>query len=292
MAGRKQLTNEDFEVNKKMIEIGREEGARDAQKALETVNAVHDFGLSIGRAQAFKSMRMLSEYLEIKNVLAAIDRKEYLKIQGVSNLDDYLKKSGLSRSKFYEDKKISNLSAEEVQMLGLVGFTRKDLLGYASLPDEKRMEICDGKVINIEKANREEIREIIEKVLQDNRQVKDDAEKSVKAIERLKDVKQETIDKNERLIADLKEKLDAKAIPSEEADYIKLIEKLDVMLYGYLADIRQLVEGNVPGPTAALRLVSLLNRLRMEANHWYQDAYDVHAPADAAPEEEWVQPEN
>lgn len=153
MAGKKQITNEDFKTNERMFELGREDGAREAKQALASLELSNQIGLISGRAQAFKAVRLITEFLEWKQVAEIIDNKKFLKIPGVTNIDDYLEALGLGRSTAFNNLKIARtLSPTEIQLLSQVGFTRKDLLGYASLPDEARMEIREGKVINIEKA--------------------------------------------------------------------------------------------------------------------------------------------
>ncbi|PKN16535.1 MAG: hypothetical protein CVU66_00595 [Deltaproteobacteria bacterium HGW-Deltaproteobacteria-23] len=296
MAGRKPITDEDVKFNEEMFKAGREDGAMEAKRALESVKLSNQIGLISGRAQAFKAVRLITEFLEWKQIAEIVDNKEFLKIPGVTSVDDYLEALGLGRSTAFNNLKIARtLSPTEIQLLSQVGFTRKDLLGYASLPDEARMEIREGKVINIEKANREEIREVIEQILQENRQVKEEAAKNIEAKERWLGKKEEMINEQSKEIVQLQSQL--KGIAAEmnttpgEVAYCKKIENLNISLNGYLKEIRGLVECEVPGPTAAIQLIALLNRLRMEANHWYQDAYDVHAPADAAPEEEWQQPQ-
>lgn len=296
MAGKARLTDKDVDMNTQMIEIGREQGALEAKQAFEMVGLSGQLGQISGRAQAFKAIKLIAEFLEWKQIAEIVDRKEFLKIPGVTSIGDYLESLGLGRSAAYENLKIARtLTSEEVHLLGQVGFTRKDLLGYASLPDEKRMEIREGKVINIEKADREDIREIIEQVLLENRQVKDEATKTAEAKDRVLVKKEEMINKQEQEIVKLEAKLEGMAnemeVPIEEVEYCKKVESLDIQLNAVLGCIRRLVECEVPGQTAAIRLVAMLNRLRMEANVWYQDAYDAHAPAGAAPEEEWTQPE-
>lgn len=296
MSGRKPITNEDVKHNERMFELGREQGALEAEVAKNNLEKSHHLGLISGRAQAFSSMKLIAEFLEWKHVSQVIESEDYKLIQGVTDVDDYLEKLGFSRSAAFRNLKIARkLSPTEIQLLAGVGFTRKDLLGYASLPDEARMEIREGKVINIEKANREEIREVIEQILLENRQVKEEATKTAEAKDRVLGQKEEMINKQSKEIVQLESRLEGiaaemNASPGEVA-YCKKIEKLNISFNGYLREIRGLVECEMPGPTAAMQLIALLNRLRMEANHWYQDAYDVHAPADAAPEEEWQQPQ-
>jgi len=296
MAGRKPITNEDVKYNERMFEAGREQGALEAAAAKNNLEKSHHLGLISGRAQAFSSIKLIAEFLEWKHVSQVIETEDYKLIQGVTNIDDYLEKLGFSRSAAFRNLKIARtLSPTEIQLLAQVGFTRKDLLGYASLPDEARMEIREGKVINIEKASREEIREVIEQVLQENRHDKEEATKTAEAKDRVLRQKEEMINKQSKEIIQLESRIEGLAagmnVTPEEVAYCKAIDKFNITLNGYLAKIRGLVECEMPGPTAAIQLIALLNRLRMEANHWYQAAYDMHAPADAAPEEEWQQPE-
>lgn len=297
------MTNEEFETNKQLLEIGREIGASEAKEALAKVSDSHQMGVNAGRAQAFGAMQLIAEFLQWKSYSRIIDAREFVQIQikdqGVTRnlrtVEEYLEYLGFSPSAGFRNLKIARaLTPTEIQLLGEVGFTRKDLLSYASLPDEKRMEIRDGKVINIESADRQEIREIIEQVLEENLQVKAEAEKTVKAIERVKDQKQEKIDHQEKQIADLKGKLEVasgeRGCTADEVSFCKTLEKHETIFNGLIGGMRAMVEGEVPGPTAALRLIALLNQMRMESNAWYKLAYDYHAPPDSAPEEEWQQP--
>jgi len=295
MAGQKPITEDDIKVNQEMFKLGQEDGALQARRAEEKLGKVQKRGLLTGQARAFKVMRLLAERLEIASVIEVVENKKHLDFEGIDSLDDYLKAHGLSRSKYYEEKKIAKLSEDEVQILGQLNLTRKDLLSYASLPDEKRLAIREGKIINLESAKREDIRALIEDLVEDKRQVEEEAAKEKEAINRVLEKKQETINKREHEIADLEAKVDQMAIemeiPVAEAPFCKKVEVLDTRLNALLGQIRTLVESDVPGPTAAVRLIALLNKIRMEANHWYQGAYDMHAPANAAPEEEWTQPD-
>jgi len=123
-----------------------------------------------GRVQAFRAMGLLAEYLEWKTMAEAIDNKDYLNIPGVTSVDEYLDFLGLARrSAFYNLKIARTLTPDEVQLFALIGLTRKDLLGIASLPDEQRLKIKEGKIINLENADREEIRSIIEDLVAESR---------------------------------------------------------------------------------------------------------------------------
>lgn len=123
-----------------------------------------------GAAMAFRVMGLLAEYLEWKSVAEVIEKKEYLLIPGVTNQDEYLDYLGFGRRSAYNNLKITRtLTHEEVQLFAKMGLTRKDLLGIASLPDEQRLKIKEGKIINLENADREEIRSIIEDLAAESR---------------------------------------------------------------------------------------------------------------------------
>lgn len=127
-------------------------------------------GLKAGATRAFRVMGLLAEYLEWKSISEVIEKKEYLLIPGVTNQDEYIEFIGTGRSTAYNNLKIvRTLTIEEVQLLDKMGLTRKDLLGIASLPDEQRLKIKEGKIINLESADREEIRSIIEDLAAESR---------------------------------------------------------------------------------------------------------------------------
>jgi hypothetical protein len=215
-------------------------------------------------------MKLLAEFLEWKQVLEIISNKEYLKIPGVTNIGDYLEKLGLGRSVVYTNLKIARtLTIEEVRLFGQVGLTRRDLLGYASLPDEARMEIREGKVINIEKADREEIREIIEQILLENRQVKEEAESNCRAKERRMEDLNKDIQKLHRDIAKLEKKAEAKGLTVDEDAFQQRIEGLRKLVKGSFMGLEpgEVFIGCIDAPTTFMRalVVSVAHYCKMEA---------------------------
>jgi len=175
---------------------------RDLAEMREKMNLSNELGLIAGRIQAYKSIELLSEYLGYKQLAKIIDNKEFKKIPGITSIDDYLEQLGIGRSTAYNNLKIARtLTVEEVKLLDKVGFTRRDLLGYASLPDEARMEIRDGKVINLEKADKEEIRKVIEDIILENKKVKEDTDAEIRVRDREIASKRELIKKQEKELA-------------------------------------------------------------------------------------------
>jgi len=159
-------TNARHQAIKDKMEMEKFQDDRE-KLALQKSNQI---GQKSGRAQAFRAMQLLNEYLAWKTISDVIDNKEYLNIPGVTTVDEYIAYLGFGRSTTYNNLKIAHtLTPESVQLFAQIGLTRKDLLGIASLPDEQRLKIKEGKIINLENADREEIRSIIEDLAAESR---------------------------------------------------------------------------------------------------------------------------
>lgn len=170
-----------------MKKVGGKENDRSPFKGDDKLQRLHNLGVQTGRAQAFGAIKILTEYLQMKTLAEIIDSKEYLDIPGVTSIEDYFQMTGIGKSTGYKMLKAGRtLSEDELQVCGVVGLTRQDLFTYAALPEDQRLQIKDGKVVNLENADKDDIKWFIEKLLQDNKKVKDAAVDLNKENERLK----------------------------------------------------------------------------------------------------------
>lgn len=123
---------------------------------------VYFCGQETGKAQAFKLVRLITEYMEWKSILGICESKETLKKKGFKSVDDYLQSNGLTRAHAYKRFKIVRaLPEDDVYFCGQLGFTHKDLYAYASLPEDDRHAIHE----RISKADKSEIKDLIEHML-------------------------------------------------------------------------------------------------------------------------------
>ena len=149
-------------------------------KENEKLLNVHDLGQKAGRAQAFRAIKILSEYLEWKSLVEIVDNKETLNNLGFKTIDDYLNHIGLQRSSAYNQLKIARtLTPEDVQLFGQIGLTRRTLLEYAKLPEDQRLQLKNGKVLNLETADKTEIKSLIEELIMDNKEIREMSTKTI-----------------------------------------------------------------------------------------------------------------
>lgn len=219
--------------------VARADADQELAQVKESLQGLHECAVKVGRIQAFRSMQLLAEFMEMKQVAQLIDSKEYLKIPGIKSIEGYFDQNGIKHRTGYNNLRIArNLEPDELQLLAALGFTRRDLLGYAALPEEKRLEIKEGKVINLESASREEIKDLIEQVVVENKQAKDEAQKSKQADKRLLELKQKKILDQEKEITELEAKIETSAVskgltPDEHA-FVKRVEAHRVLVQGSL----------------------------------------------------------
>lgn len=235
MPGKVKRSDELVDVATTVYEKARGDADKELTAMRGDLLAVHSLGLVSGRAQAFSSMKLIGEFLEYKQLAQVIESEDYLKIPGVTGVDDYFEKLGLSRSAAYRNLKIARtLTVEEVSILGQVGFTRRDLLNYAALPEDKRLEIRDGKVINIETSSREEIKDMIEEVIAEAHKTKEESEALLSAKDKVLKSKQELLNKQERSLKKYEKEAAVMGITPEEDAYIQQINNLKTGFDGYL----------------------------------------------------------
>ncbi len=194
----------DMQATEEVYQMAKDQSAQEIAELKEKIVLSNELGLMAGRLQAYKSIELLTEFLGYKQLAKIIDNKEFLKIPGITSIDGYLEALGIGRSTAFNNLKIARtLTTEEVQLLDRVGFTRRDLLNYSSLPEDARLEIKEGKLINLESASKEEIKDLIEQVLIEQKQLKEDSEADTKAKDRVLKAKEDVIKKQEKELAKL-----------------------------------------------------------------------------------------
>jgi len=240
--------------------------------------------LFAGRAQAFCAMKLLAEWLEWKHISQVIATRQFVNIQikdpknpdvtkSISTVDEYLEHLGFPRAAAFRNlKKARVLTAEEVSLLGQIGLSRKDLFNYASLPDEKRIEIREGKIINLDKANREEIREIIEQILSESRQIKENTEKSLHEKDRVLRDKEQVLNKQAKALANFERKASAREMTPEEDCFCRRMEEYRMRIVGDIIALEP-EELSQEFPEMSLRmrstLISFVHNLQMQINALY-----------------------
>jgi hypothetical protein len=134
--------------------------------------------LKSGRAQAFRAMALLNEFLEWKTLAEVIDGEQYLDIPGIDTIDQYFEYIGLGRRTGFNQLKVARtLTPDEVQLFTRIGLTKRDLIGYANLSEEDRLQIREGKLKNLDKADKEDVSQLIEDLLDEKKKIKDVAVK-------------------------------------------------------------------------------------------------------------------
>lgn len=271
-----------------IYQTARADADRELTTMRDNLQSVHDCALKTGRAQAFGVMRLLAEFMEMKQLAQMVDNKDYLKIPGVNNIDDYFEMQGIKRRTGFNDLKIGrNLEADEVQLLALVGFTRRDLLSYASLPEEKRLEIREGKVINIESASREEIKDIIEEVIAETHRTKEEAEAQLSAKDKVLKSKQDLLNRQERELKKYEKDATAKGLTPDEDAFIQLMFKKHTAFEGYMLSVDpDFVMENAGDITPRMRacLISTLHYMKMIVLSAYDTAVLNYGSPDMNPE--------
>jgi hypothetical protein len=276
------------EASKEIYQVAQADAENKLATMRDNMFAVHNVGLISGRAQAFGSIKLLSEFLEYKQLAQVIESKDYLKIPGVTSIDDYLEKLGLGRSTAFNNLKLARtLTAEEVQLLGQVGFTRRDLLSYASLPEESRLEIREGKVINIESASREEIKDVIEEIIATSREKVGEAEAQVSAKDKVLKSKQDLLNKQEKDLLKYEKQAAAKGLTPDEDAFLQLMSNKKTSFDGYMLsmdpDFVMERAGEIT-PRMRAALISTLHCMKMEILAAYDTAVMNYGSPDMNPE--------
>ncbi len=280
--------DEAVQIGERKAEAAKQELAELKAQTEENLQRVHNFGVMAGRIQAFKTVQLLSEFLAFKQIAQIIDNGDYKLIPGVTSIDSYFEHLGIKGTTGYNNLKIARaLESEEVQLLERVGFTRRDLLGYASLPEEKRLEIKEGKVINIESASKEEIKDLIEQVIVESRQAKDEADKTIKAKDKVLKDKETLINRQAKDLAKFEHEAEARGLTADEDACLKNIENLKMSFDGYLERLDPvflLNQYDDVTPRMRAMAISAIHYMRMQVLAAYDTAVTTHGNPSMNPE--------
>jgi len=292
MKGKSRTIDADVAVLESVSSMAREQADAELATMKEQIQGLHNFAVMAGRVQAFKAVSLLTEFLEWKQLSQMIERKEYLLLPGVNSLEDYFETMGIKPRTGYNNLKIArNLEVDELQLLQRIGFTRRDLLGYASLPGDKLLELREGKIINLETASREEIKDLIEQVVVETKQEREEAAATIKAKDKVLKDKETVINRQAKDLVKFDRRAREKELTPEEDALLGKIETLGVELTGYglaIESVRDALMEN-PFPNAVAAFITLMDNVKMKVAAFRDNALDV-APAGMVPEEEWVPP--
>jgi hypothetical protein len=288
MAGKPRVNDAEVTAANEIYQRAREQADQEIAVLRSQVNLSHQLGQISGRAQAFGAMKLIGEFLEWKQVAQIIDNEEYLKLPGVTTIDEYLESLGIGRASAYRNLKIARtLTAEEVSLLGQVGFTRRDLLGYAALPEEKRLEIREGKVINIETASREEIKDLVEQTICETKAAKEEAEATIKAKDKVLKDKEAVINKQARELAKFEKDAESRGLTPDEDACLQQIENLRMSFDGYMQRLDPafiLNEYDEVTPRMRAAAVSAIHYMKMQVLAAYDIAVTTHGNPTMNPE--------
>ncbi|MBW2618504.1 MAG: hypothetical protein JRC92_06490, partial [Deltaproteobacteria bacterium] len=217
-----------------------------------------------GQAQAFDFQAHLSSLaglVKLKQIKESLAYKDV----GDGTWAGFLKTLGFGRRKIDED--IKNLEAfggrflESAHRLGL-GY--RDLAKLRALPEEARLQITDGKVVNLDKAKRGEVRELVEDLIVRNQVEKKNlterAEGAEKKLKKAKEKEAAAEEKIKKLAADLEE---AKTgLGADHAEAVRRLAGYKKMVTG-LCNILRATDPSLRAPVRAeaLRLPAYMEDL-------------------------------
>jgi len=182
--------------------------------------------LKTGQHQAFRAMALLNEYLAMKSIADIITSKSYRLIPGIKTVHDYCKKYGIPYNTAFENVRITRaLTEEEYGLFTKIGFTRQDFLGYASLPEDQRVQIKEGVLVNIEKADNTQLRALLEEQIYEQKKERAKSEDEKQDLNRTLKKNAKAIQELNSEIAHLEGSAKEKGLTLDEEAFLQYLDK-------------------------------------------------------------------
>ena len=195
-----------------------------------------------GQVQAYDFIDKTVRMAKMATLKRIKDSQAYKEVEEAGGTwAGYCKLIGFSIRKVDEDlKNLETFGEEFLEASHRLGLGYRDLATIRALPDETRLQITDGKIVNLESASKKEIREAVEDLIirhgQETKRLTTQLEEKEKKLKQA-GVREEA---QEEKIWDLKNKLEAAqtGLGRDEQQALKEISKLKKQITGVAAKLK------------------------------------------------------
>jgi hypothetical protein len=140
--------------------------------------------------------------------------------------------------------------------------------------------------------HRDDIQALIERIGEEARAVKDEAESTIRTKDRLLKGKEEVIKKQEKDLARFEREVKARGLTPEEASLLDKISAMEVVFNGHCQQMDTLIKSlrETPATDAVAATIAMLDSVRMKVNVYRDEVVVNLAPSGMLPDEEWQPP--
>lgn len=250
----------------------------------ESIEAIREESFGMGALHAIDANIAYNEFLKAMTLYRIKQAKEYRK--GGMTWDAFCEARGLARRTvdlMLEDMRpiFEAFSAKIADFCGMP-FSKIRMLGKqlsANLAEinENNCLVYGDESIPLAPDYAEDIQALIDRIAEEGKAAKEEAEATIRAKDKVLKSKEEVISKQEKELARFEKQVKAKGLSPEEDSLLGKIEQLQVQLNGYalsVENVRDAVSEN-PYPNAVAGLISLLDNITMRVSAMRETVADV-----------------
>jgi len=288
--------NADVEAANEIYQVAQAEANQKLLALQEEVEDIRQESFALGTIRAMDSVKAYSELMKYVSLYRIKKHKEYR--AGGLTWDGFCESLGLERRNV--DRILEDISplmsdfSDKVHMISNIPFNKirhlgRQISGQLSVFENGAITY-DGETIPITPENADEIQALIERIDEDARKAKDDAEADIKAKDRVLKAKEDVIKKQEKELAKLDKSARKHGLTAEEDAFCQRMLNARTIIDGFLMDFdpdrSPLPESATPRMRAAyMETLGYLKRA-MDA------AFDTAADSYGDPEldDSWIPP--
>jgi hypothetical protein len=298
MAGKARTTDAQVEAANEIYKVAQEQANQKFDALQAQVDDIREEAQAMGALHAIDANIAYNELMRAVTLQRVKQGKEYKK--GGMTWDEFCESLGLARRTvdlMLEDIRpvIEAFSAKFAGFCGMP-FSKIRLLGKSI--SANLAEIKDGTIVYGDESipltpeNADEIQALIEKIDQDAKAAKEEAEATIRAKDKVLKSKEQLLTKQEKELARLEKTARAKNLLPEEDAVLGKIDELNVSLNGYCLSVENVYDALQDNPFNAgvAAFITLCDNIKMRINAFRETAVANLAPAGMVPDEEWVPP--
>lgn len=249
----------------------------------ESIEAIREESFGMGALHAIDANIAYNEFLKAMTLYRIKQAKEYRK--GGMTWDAFCEARGLERrtvDRMLDDMRpiFETFSDKMTDFCGMP-FSKIRLLGKQLSDNLSEIQgnclVYGDESIPLTPDHVDDIQALIERIAEEGKAAKEEAEATIRAKDKVLKSKEEVISKQEKELARFEKQVKAKGLSPEEDSLLGKIEQLQVQLNGYalsVENVRDAVSEN-PYPNAVAGLISLLDNITMRVSAMRETVADV-----------------
>lgn len=295
MAGKIDKKAHDNEAAQEVYELAQADAKRQMEELRDQMEAVRQESYVMGAVKAFDANIAQNEFLKIMALYRIKQAKDY-KAGGMTwaQFCDAVGVAQRSADRMIEEARplFESFSANVAEIAGMP-FNQIRMLGKAVSANLAEIEnnclVYGDESIPLTPDHVDDIQALIERIGEEAKAAKHDAEASIRAKDKVLKSKEDVIKKQEKDLARFEREVKARGLTPEEASLMDKIAAMEVVFSGHCLQMDTLLKAlrENPATDAVAGAIAMLDNVRMRVSAYREEVVAELAPSGMLPDEDW-----